>query len=147
MNYNLFKDIILEHRNSLIIIGVIFLIIIIVTALVIEIYVRGELKFEYFQFKKIKFSPTLLLIIPLIFGIIYFSFDIANCNKDIQDNSYETYIGECEYTSTSVKLKDLNLSIYVGKGHEIVPRGINYGKCIYAKHSKVIVFFESLPIE
>lgn len=69
---------------------------------------------------------------------------IAKMIDMIANNSYVTYIGVCEYESESVELVGEKVTIYVGKGHEIVPRGTNYGKCIYSKHSKVIVYWEPL---
>lgn len=144
MDLDQFNLIVLEHRNSMIVIGCIILFVCIATMFVIEFYVRGALECKYFQLGKIKISPTLFMLIPMIVALVYFSVVIVNCNKDISANAYETYIGICTYESESVNLKEAEIFIYVGKGHEIVPHGDNYGKCIYSKYSKVIVHWESL---
>lgn len=83
-------------------------------------------------------------MIPIIANIIYYSVEISNCNKDISRASYETYIGDCTYNGEAVILEDLDLNIYVGKYNSIVPEGTNYGKCIYSKHAKVIVYWEAM---
>lgn len=139
-----FNNIVLEHRNSMLVIGCVILVVGIVAVLVVELYVRGVLECKYLQFQRYKVSPTLLMLIPIAAVLIYFSIVVINCNADIANNSYVTYIGVCEYESESVELVGEKVTIYVGKGHEIVPRGTNYGKCIYSKHSKVIVYWEPL---
>lgn len=144
MDLEQFNQIVLEYRNSMIVIGCIIFFVCIVAMFVIEFYVRGTLECKYFQLKKFKISPTSLMLIPMIVVLVYFSVVTTNCNRDIATNAYETYTGICTYKSECVYLTDAQISIYVGKGHEIVPPGDNYGKCIYAKHSKVIVHWESL---
>lgn len=84
------------------------------------------------------------MLLPMVLVLIYFSVVIASCNKDIATNAYETYTGICTYESEAVYLAEAQISIYVGKGHEIVPPGDHYGKCIYSKRSKVIVDWQLL---
>ena len=124
-----FNNIVLEHRNSMLAIGCVILVVGIVAVLFVEFYVRGALGCKYFQFRRYKISPTLLMLIPIAAVLIYSSIVVINCNADIANNSYATYIGVCEYESESVELVGEKVTIYVGKGHEIVPRGTNYGKC------------------
>ena len=143
MDYESFNQIIVAHRNSIIFIGISVLIFVIIGIVAVEIYVRGNLNFQYIKFNKLKFSPTLLMLIPLILVIVYFPIKIYQCNYDIDNLSYESYVGEVEYSESSVKLVDDKLSVFVGKYHEIVPRGITYGLVIYSEKSHVIVFYEA----
>lgn len=144
MEYELFSKTVIQHRNSMILIGILVLVFVIVGTLIVEFYVRRELDCPYFKIKNIRFSPTLLMALPIIFTLIYFPIEIYKCNYDIQYSSYEEYIGEVEYSSSSVKLKNCNLSVFVGKGHEIIPLGKHYGKVIYSTKANVIVYYESL---
>ena len=143
MDYSSFSQIVVNHRNSIILIGILVLLFIIVGLFVVELYVRRKLECPYFSLGKLKFSPTLLMLIPLIFAFVFFPVKIYQCNYDLKHNAYETYVGFVEYSESSVKLTDKNTSIFVGKGHEIVPDGKNYGKVVYSTKSHVIVFFES----
>lgn len=143
MDYESFNQIIVSHRNSIIFIGISVLIFVIIGIVAVEIYVRGNLNFQYIKFNKLKFSPTLLMLIPLILVIVYFPIKIYQCNYDIDNLSYESYVGEVEYSESSVKLVDDKLSVFVGKYHEIVPQGITYGLVIYSEKSHVIVFYEA----
>lgn len=143
MDYESFNQIIVAHRNSIIFIGISVFIFVIIGIVAVEIYVRGNLNFQYIKFNKLKFSPTLLMLIPLILVIVYFPIKIYQCNYDIDNLSYESYVGEVEYSESSVKLVDDKLSVFVGKYHEIVPRGITYGLVIYSEKSHVIVFYEA----
>ena len=147
MDYQLFNDIVTSHKNSLITIGIVFLFAAIICILVIEIYVRGELDCKYFSIGKLRFSPTILMLCLIVISSTVFSIKIAQCNKDIRDLSYEEYVGIVEYSSSSIKLDNSNITIFVGKGHELVPYGAHYGKIIYSKHSKVIVFWEPIDQE
>lgn len=146
MDVDQYNNIVQVHRDSMIIIGCIILLLCVLAIIFVELYVRGTLECKFFQLGKIKVSPTLLLLIPTMLVLIYFSMVVVNCNKDISLNAYETYIGTCIYQSESVELVEQKIHIYVGKGHEIVPYGENYGKCIYSKYSKVIVYWEQLDI-
>lgn len=143
MEYEKYKEIVLEHRNSLIFIGILILAMCVIGILVIEFYVRRKLGCRYFHMKQWKFSPTSIMIIPLLATILVFSVQIHKCNLDIDNNLYDTYIGEVEYSSSSVKLKD-EFSVYVGKGFELIPKGKHIGKCIYSHNAKVIVYWEEL---
>ncbi len=144
MDIHQYNAIVLEYRNSMIVIGCISLIISLIALLVVEIYVRGKLGCRFLNLGKIKISPTLLLLIPILAMVLYYSLVISWCNTDISEGSYVTYVGVCIYESETVTLEDINLRIYVGNGHEIVPDGQHYGKCIYSKRPKVIVFWEQI---
>lgn len=143
MDYNHFNQIVIEHRNSMILIGIVSLVFVITALLVVEFYVRRELDCSYFSIGKIKFSPTLLMLIPLIFVFIFFPIQIYQCNYDVAHSSYETYTGSVKYSESSVKLIDEDISIFVGKGHEIVPEGESYGMVVYSTKSHVVVFYKS----
>lgn len=143
MEYEKYNEIVLEHRNSLALIGGLVLAFCIIGILVIEFYVRRNLGCRYFHFKQWKIAPTLFMLIPLIATILYFSTQIYKCNLDIKNHSYDVYKGEIEYSSSSVKLKD-KFSVFVGKGFELIPRGKHIGKCIYSHNAKVIVYWEEL---
>jgi hypothetical protein len=125
-------------------IGGILLCLSLIAILVVELYVRGTLECKYFKVGRYKFSPTFLLVLPIVAILFYFPYTIVECNLDISNASYETYIGDCTYEGKTIKLEGQGLSIYVGKYNEIVPSGKNYGKCIYSRRSKVIVYWESL---
>ena len=142
MDYDVFNQLVNQHKNSMILIGILVLIFVIIGFFVVEFYVRQALECQYFEFGKMKISPTLLMIIPLMFVVIYFPIKVYECDYDINNMSYEIYVGEVEYSESSVKLRDEGISIFVGKGHEICPRGINYGKVVYSSKSHVIVYFE-----
>ena len=144
MNYELFNQTVIEYRNTLILIGVLVLLFTIIGVLVIELYVRRSLECQFFEIGKLKFPPTLLMIIPIIFILIFFPTKIQQCNKDIEETAYVEYVGRVKYSESSVKLTDVDLSFFVGKGHEKVPQGTNDGKVIYSKRSKVIVYYEQL---
>lgn len=144
MDYELFNQTVIEHKNMLILFAILTLIFIIFGALVIEFYVRRSLDCQFFKIGKLKFSPTLLMIIPIVFVVLLYSIKIYQCNKDIKEAAYLEYVGTIEYSGPSVKLTDNDLSIFVGKGYEKVPRGISIGKVIYSKRSKVIVYYNSI---
>ena len=144
MNYELFNQTVIEHRNTLILIGVLVLLFVIIGTFVIEFYVRRSLDCQFFEIGKLKFSPTLLMVIPVIFILIFFPTKIYQCNKDIEEMAYVEYVGEVKYSESSVKLIGEDLSFLVGKGHEKVPQGTSDGKVVYSKRSKVIVFYEQL---
>ena len=146
MFINDFNEIVLQRKDSIIAIGVVIIIVGIIAILAVEIYVRQKLKCRYFHFGKIKLSPTLVMCIPLIIAMITIGIQINKYNLDIANASYETYIGYCTYESNAVRLHERKLSIVVGKGCTRVPRGTNYGKCIYSKRSRVIVYWESLEV-
>lgn len=143
MDYNHFNEIVIEHRDSMILIGIVALVFVLAALLVVEFYVRRELDCPYFTIGKLKFSPTLLMLIPLIFILVFFSIQIYQCNYDVTHTSYETYTGAVEYSESSIKLIDENTTIFVGKGHEIVPRGSSYGTVVYSTKSHVVVFYTS----
>lgn len=147
MNFENFNSIVIEHRNSMIIMGCIVFALLLVGAFFVEFYVREKLNLKYFQLGKIRISPTWFVIILIVINIIYSLIVIKNCNEDITSGSYEIYIGNCSYKERTVTLQGLNLKIRVSGGHDIVPHGDSYGKCIYAKHSKVIVYWEELTPE
>ncbi len=128
----------------MILIGCVSLMISLIAFLVVEIYVRGVLGCRFFYLGKIKISPTLLLLVPVLAMVLYFSLVISWCNTDISEGSYVTYIGMCTYESETVILEDIDLHIYVGNGHEAIPDGQHYGKCVYSKRSKVIIFWEPI---
>ena len=144
MNLGAFNQIVTEHRNSLIVIGGVILAFCIVGIIIVEIYVRGKMDLKYIKIKRIKFSPSLLLLIPALVTIIYFSSEVIKCNNDVRKEAYDTYVGRIEYSSSSVKLLDEDISIFVGKNNEKVPYGEHYGKCIISHDSRVIVFWEEL---
>lgn len=144
MDYEFFNKTVIEHRNALILIGVLVLLFTIVGTLVIEFYVRKSLDCQFFEIGKFKFSPTLLMIIPIVFILIFFPTKIYQCNKDVEETAYVEYVGQVKYSESSVKLIGEDLSFFVGKGHEKVPKGTNDGKVIYSKRSKVIVYYEQL---
>ena len=143
VEYEKYKALVLDHRNSLILIGVLVFAICIIGIFVVEFYVRRKLGCRYFHIRHRKISPTLIMLIPLTAIILVFSIQIHQCNLDIDNNLYKTYIGEVEYSSSSVKLKD-EFSVYVGKGFELIPKGKHRGKCIYSQNAKVIVYWEEL---
>ena len=145
MDYEIFNQTVIEHKNMLILIGILVLLFTIVGVLVIEFYVRRFLDCQFFEIGKLKFSPTLLMIIPVAFVLLFFPIKIFECNKDIKETAYVEYIGQIEYSESSVKLIDDALSIFVGKGYEKIPKGTSNGKVIYSKRAKVIVYYE--PIE
>ena len=124
-------------------IGIVSLVFVLIALLVVEFYVRRELDCPYFAIGKIKFSPTLLMLIPLIFVLVFFPIRIYQCNYDVAHTSYATYTGPIEYSESSVKLRDEDITIFVGKGHEIVPNGESYGTVVYSTKSHVIVFYKS----
>ena len=144
MDYKLFNQAVIEHRNNLILIGVLVLIFIIIGILVVEFYVRRILDCRFFKIGKHRFSPTVLMSIPVVFVLLYFPIEISKCNADIKEMAYVEYIGQVKYSESSVKLLDDGLSFFVGKGHEKIPKGINYGKVVYSKRSKVIVCYKSI---
>lgn len=144
MNYQLFNKTVTEHRNSLILIGVIVFIFAIIGVFVVEFYVRRELDCKYFEIKNFKIAPTILMVIPIIAILVYFPVKIVQCNRDVKNLAYEEYIGEVEYSSSSVKFHDADFSVFVGKGHEIVPAGKHYGKVVFSRESRVIVYYEQL---
>ena len=143
MNYDLFNQIVSNHKNSLLIMGIITLICAIVAVLIVEIYVRGSLGIRYFNLFKIKFSPTLLLLPVIALILIIYSIKIYQCNSDMINQSYEEYVGNIEYTASSVKF-DNGLNVFVGKGNDIVPYGRHYGRVILSSKAKVIVSFEPI---
>ena len=143
MEYEKYNAIVLEHRNSLILIGVLVIAFCIIGALVIEFYVRRKLGCRYFNIKKWRFSPTAIMLLLLIAAILCFSIQIHKCDLDVSNESYDVYIGEVEYSSSSVKIKD-KFSVFVGKYFEIIPRGKHTGKCIYSHNAHVIVYWEEL---
>ena len=143
MDYNRFNQIVVEHRNSMILIGIISLVFVLVALLVVEFYVRRKLDCPYFTIGKLRFSPTLLMLIPLIFILIFFPVKIYQCNYDVTYASYETYTGTVEYSESSIKLIDEGITIFVGKGHEIIPQGNSHGTVVYSTKSKVVVFYVS----
>ena len=143
MDYNRFNQIVIEHRNSMISIGIVSLVFVLAALLVVEFYVRRNLECPYFTIGKLRFSPTLLMLIPLIFILIFFPIQIYQCNYDVTYTSYETYNGPVEYSESSIKLIDDDVTIFVGKGHEIVPQGNSYGTVIYSTKSHVVVFYAS----
>ncbi|MBE5922658.1 MAG: hypothetical protein E7269_07895 [Lachnospiraceae bacterium] len=147
MDIDTFNQIIIEHRDSILLIGIIILIMCLCGMVFVEVFLNKELGTSHFEFGKWKIRPSLIIVIVIIVDIVWTSLTIANCNADIREASYETYIGECEYNSSSVKLKECSLNIFVGKGHDIVPSGTNYGKCIYSKHARVIVYWEAINQE
>lgn len=144
MNYDLFNQTVVEHKNTLILIGILVLLFTIIGTLVIEFYVRRSLDCQFFEIGMLKFSPTLLMVIPIVFILIFFPTKIYQCCKDIEEMAYVEYVGQVKYSESSVKLTDADLSFFVGKGHEKVPRGTSDGKVIYSKRSKVIVYYEQL---
>ena len=143
MEYSRFNQLVVEHRNSMILIGAVVLACVVVGLLVVEFYVRRKLDCPYINIGKLKFSPTWLMLIPLLLTLIYFPMKVCQCNHDINNSAYETYVGNVEYSESSVKLVDESISFFVGKGHEIVPPGKGYGKVIYSRKSRVIVYYES----
>ncbi len=143
MEYDKFDKIVLEHRNSLVIIGMLILVMCIIGILVIEFYVRGKLGCRYFKIGRWKFSPTYIMLIPVLIAVLYFSIQIHQCNLDVNNHLYDTYVGEVEYSSSSVKIKD-KFSVFMGKGFELIPQGKHYGRCIYSHNAKVIVSWEDL---
>ena len=147
MNFENFHSIVIEHRNSMIIIGCIVFALLLAGALFVEFYVRERLDFKYLSLGKFRISPTWFVIVLIAINIIYSLIAVKNCNEDIASGSYETYIGNCSYKERTVTLQELNLKVRVSGGHDIVPHGDGYGKCIYAKHSKVIVYWEELTPE
>lgn len=140
MEYNRFNQLVVAHRNSMILIGVLVLLFIIIGSFVVKLFFGKEL--SCLKIGKIKISPIFFMLIPLILAIVFFSVEVYKCNYDIDNLSYETYIGEVEYSESSVKLIDINVSIFVGKWHEICPRGNSYGMVIYSTKSHVIVFYQ-----
>lgn len=144
MEYDRFNQLVAEHRNSMVFIGVSILVFVAIGFLVVEFYVRRELDCPFFNIGKLRFSPTLLMGIPLIFVLIYFPIKVHQCNYDINNLNYETYVGEVEYSESSVKLMDNGISIFVGKGHGIIPQGNGYGKLIYSQKSHVVVYYEPI---
>ena len=143
MDYNRFNQIVIEHRNSMILIGIVSLVFVLAALLVVEFYVRRNLGCPYFAIGKFRFSPTLLMVIPLIFILVFLPVQIYQCNYDVTHTSYETYTGSVEYSESSIKLIDEDITIFVGKGHEIVPQGNSYGTIIYSTKSHVVVFYSS----
>ena len=73
MDYELFNKSVIEYRNTMFLIGVLVLFFVIIGVLVVELFVRGTLDCRFFEIGKIKFSPTLLMIIPVISVLIFFS--------------------------------------------------------------------------
>lgn len=147
MNYALFDQIVFEHQKSLVIMFVVTLIFAVAGLLVVEFYVRGKLNCRFFEIGKFKFSPTWLMIIPIAAIFIVYPVQICRCDNDIKNNAYVEYVGKVEYSSSSVKFIDGGFYVFVGKGHKIVPDGLSYGKVIYAKQSKVIVYYEKMNDE
>ena len=139
MNFEDFNSVVLEHRNSIILIACLIVGVGLLAMFFLAAYVGG-----YFKIGKIRFPSALLLLIPILFAIICSSIEVINCNKDIMHSAYEVYVGNCIYESETVTLEELDLKIHVGLHHTIVPYGDNYGKCIYSKYSKVIVYWESI---
>lgn len=141
MDYEKYNAIVAEHRDSLILIAIVILVFWLIGVLVIELYVRQKLGCRYFYIKRWKFSPTLVMLIPLIAVGVCLSIQIHQCNLDIRNESYDTYIGEVEHSASSVKIKD-HFSVFVGKGFEMIPAGKHEGTCIYSHHAHVIVYWE-----
>lgn len=73
----------------------------------------------------------------------FFPVKIYQCNYDVTYASYEIYTGAVEYSESSIKLIDEGITIFVGKGHEIVPRGNSHGTVVYSTKSHVVVFYVS----
>lgn len=144
MDYELFNQAVIEYKNSLISMGVVTLVVVLIGTLAIEFYVRGSLGCRFFEIGKLKISPTLLVLIPIALILIIYSIKIYECDVDVREQAYVEYIGQVKYSESSVKLIEDKISIYVGKWSEKVPEGTSYGKVIYSKRSKVIVFYKSL---
>lgn len=144
MDFELFNKNVIEHRNSLILIGLLVLIFAIIGAIVVEVYVRKASDCEYFEIGKFKFSPTILMLALICAIITVFSIKIVQCNLDINGNLYEEYIGKVDYSSSTVKFCDTGFSVFVGKGHEIIPPGISYGKVVISKYANVIVQYKAI---
>ena len=134
----------MEERDSIFLSGIIILICVIIGTLFVEFYVRSKLDCPYFTIGKFEFSPTLLMLIPFILTITVVSVKLHQCNYDVNNSSYETYIGDVEYSETNIRLIDADISIFVGKYSDIVPRGKSYGKVIYSTKSHVIVLYEQM---
>lgn len=130
MNLENFDAIVIVHRNSTL--AFCSIMVILGVALMFLLYGITKQKIAY------------LLLVPIIAIIVYSSVVLINCNKDINDDLYEVYVGNCTYESETVTLEDNGLKFNVGIGHELVPAGESYGKCIYSKNSKVIVYWESI---
>lgn len=144
MEYEFYNQLVVEHRNSMILIGILVFVFVVIGFFVVEFYVRKKLDCPYFNIGKLKFSPTLLMLIPLIFVLIYFPTKVYQCNYDINNFAYETYVGDLEYSESSVKLRDINVTVFVGKGHEIIPKGSGYGMVVYSQEAHVVVYYEPL---
>ena len=144
MNYEHFNRIVIEHRNTLVLIGILVLLFALLGVLAVEFYVKKELNCKCFKLGKIRISPTSLMLIPILVILIIFPMKIIKCNLDIKETSYEEYVGKIEYSSSSVKFHNADFSVFVGKGHEVVPPGTHKGKVIISQRSKVIVYYESL---
>lgn len=143
MDIDQYNKIVLEYRDSMVLIGCISLALCLATMLILTLVCK-RIGLTYIKIAKLKVSPSLLLLVPLFAMIIYFSSVVVQCNLDIFESSFVTYVGICKYESETVILEEENLRIYVGNGHELVPSGRNYGKCVYSKHAKVIVFWEAI---
>lgn len=128
MNLENFDAIVIVHRNSTLVFCSIMMTLGI--ALMFLLYVTTKQKISY------------LLLLPIFAIIVYSSVVIINCNKDIHDDLYEVYVGNCTYEAETVTFEDNGLKFNVGMGHEFVPQGESYGKCIYSKNSKIIVYWE-----
>ena len=144
MEYERFNQMVVEHRNSMILIGTFVLMFIVVGFYIVEFYVRRQLDCPYFKVGKFRFSPTLLMLIPLILTLIFFPIKVYQCNYDINNLAYETYIGDVEYSKSSVKLEDVDLTFFVGKGHQIIPLGSSYGMVVHSQKAHVVVYYKQL---
>ena len=147
MNYALFDQIVFEHQKSLVIMFVVTLIFAVAGLLAVEFYVRGKLNCRFFEIGKFELYLSWLMLIPIAAIFIVYPVQICRCDNDIKNNAYVEYVGKVEYSSSSVKFIDGGFYVFVGKGHEIVPDGSSYGKVIYAKQSKVIVYYEKMNDE
>ena len=133
----------MEHRHSIILIGIVISAACLFALLFVEIYVRGTLGLRYLEIKKLKISPSLFILLLLVCAIIFTLNDVRKIDKDIAEETYEIYIGECVHKERTVYLKGNGIKMRADNG-DIVPYGNNYGKCIYSKRSRLVVDWESI---
>lgn len=70
MEYNRFNQLVVAHRNSMILIGVLVLLFIIIGSFVVKLFFGKEL--SCLKIGKIKISPIFFMLIPLILAIVFF---------------------------------------------------------------------------
>lgn len=139
---------VLAYKNSIIRICWLMEAVGLIGMIAVGIFVYRGLKIKSIGFGRDKASLACCIMVVLtlfmLFTAIFTANDVSKCEQDIENSSYEKYVGEISYTPRNVRLCDIGLSLQVSGGFSRMPRGENYGRCVYSSRSKVIVDYQPL---